>query len=831
MRSFKGESGVPSPMRARTITLLVLLVTALLLPMAPVVHAELEELGHAGDIAEVDGSAIGWWAQSNGNVLVATSQGVVTSYLVLANGTYGEVWSVNTNTTLYGAAWNPATERLALGTSSGASVVSVAYQEVIYTVYIGSDADGLTWDRDGDLWITKRTSKHAVEFTDETPSGVSTSSHNNGITDVIALGDGNILTSGRDKVIRVHDENGSFVNVVTNSTSALMKLGVSEDGSNLFSLTDNCRFDVHNASSFTRTHSLNLCSNGQGRSMHQMGDRLMIGMTNGKSFSIDLSDMSKDQTFSVPGEVVGFRNTSGDGVLLLTAFSSKSEIHLLDTDRDNDGVVDGLDHFPDDATQDTDTDGDGWGDDASGNNADAFPADGTQWSDQDGDHHGDNPSGTNADQFPENPDQQTDSDGDGYGDNKRGQDGDKFPDDNSQWADTDGDGYGDNQEPGATDPDACISSPGASNRDRLGCQDTDGDGWSDPITDDEAHPHGNADSFPTQDSQWRDTDGDGYGDNLSGHRGDACPAMAGTSTRALMYDAGENRYTWIYRYGCFDDDGDGYDDNTESTYNDCTMTDNRTEWLDHDRDCVGSNSDYNDTDPDVQTLEEHCVKHPDDRSTCAEEYNPDANLDNATAPGEKEVDTMAIVKEFATYAGIIVVGMAAALLLIVGSLRMLGAVSAKRKPDAQYTHQDATRELDAWETGDSFETRGGIDDQKGWGDEPIGDASEEVEMDDLFAMAEDLAGPAPEPDYAAGEMIDPEAGTDEVPEVGSFEDPTTEDTAEDSTEEPPEPEADPEEKTAPAEAPPLPQGGLPEGWTTEQWRWYGHQWLEKHGGD
>ena len=122
-------------MRARTITLLVLLVTALLLPMAPVVHAELEELGHAGDIAEVDGSAIGWWAQSNGNVLVATSQGVVTSYLVLANGTYGEVWSVNTNTTLYGAAWNPATERLALGTSSGASVVSVASGSDLYRLH------------------------------------------------------------------------------------------------------------------------------------------------------------------------------------------------------------------------------------------------------------------------------------------------------------------------------------------------------------------------------------------------------------------------------------------------------------------------------------------------------------------------------------------------------------------------------------------------------------------------------------------------------------------------------------------------------------------------
>ena len=28
------------------------------------------------------------------------------------------------------------------------------------------------------------------------------------------------------------------------------------------------------------------------------------------------------------------------------------------------------------------------------------------------------------------------------------------------------------------------------------------------------------------------------------------------------------------------------------------------------------------------------------------------------------------------------------------------------------------------------------------------------------------------------------------------------------------------------EAPPLPEGGLPDGWTMEQWKWYGHEYLE-----
>ena len=33
----------------------------------------------------------------------------------------------------------------------------------------------------------------------------------------------------------------------------------------------------------------------------------------------------------------------------------------------------------------------------------------------------------------------------------------------------------------------------------------------------------------------------------------------------------------------------------------------------------------------------------------------------------------------------------------------------------------------------------------------------------------------------------------------------------------------------PSEAPPLPESGLPDGWTMDQWRWYGHEWLAKYG--
>jgi hypothetical protein len=44
----------------------------------------------------------------------------------------------------------------------------------------------------------------------------------------------------------------------------------------------------------------------------------------------------------------------------------------------------------------------------------------------------------------------------------------------------------------------------------------------------------------------------------------------------------------------------------------------------------------------------------------------------------------------------------------------------------------------------------------------------------------------------------------------------------------PEPEPEPEPAPAPVvdAAPPLPDGGLPEGWTTDQWAHYGQQWLD-----
>ena len=184
------------------------------------------------------------------------------------------------------------------------------------------------------------------------------------------------------------------------------------------------------------------------------------------------------------------------------------------------------------------------------------------------------------DKFPDNPTQQTDRDGDGYGDNPNGTMADEFPDNAWQWNDTDGDGFGDNWIASYSNTwggDSCPNTWGNSTRDRLGCLDSDGDGWSEN-GDDCPDVWGNstfdrrgcldsdgdqysdeADEFPNDSTEIRDWDGDGVGDNADYFPGDA-----------LEWE---------------DSDGDGYGDNSDWDIYD------RYEWEDSDGDGVGDNAD------------------------------------------------------------------------------------------------------------------------------------------------------------------------------------------------------------------------------------------------
>ena len=254
-------------------------------------------------------------------------------------------------------------------------------------------------------------------------------------------------------------------------------------------------------------------------------------------------------------------------------------------DNDGDGWSDGEDKFTDDSTQWHDIDGDGYGDNIGGTNpdscptifgnsteggvlgcvdsdgdgwadsADAFPSDDTQFSDQDGDGYGDNATGNSADDCPVVFGNSTvdrlgcvDTDGDGYSDLN-----DQFPNDPTRYLDTDGDGYDD-------DEDDCPLNPGTSTNGSVGCFDADQDTWADLN-----------DSFPIDATQWNDTDMDGFGDNQTGNNPDNCPAVFGNSTSGLL--------------GCADSDGDTWADSADLFPTDVT------EWADNDSDGFGNNRD------------------------------------------------------------------------------------------------------------------------------------------------------------------------------------------------------------------------------------------------
>ncbi len=307
-------------------------------------------------------------------------------------------------------------------------------------------------------------------------------------------------------------------------------------------------------------------------------------------------------------------------------------------DNDGDGYSNSGDAFANDATQFSDGDQDGFGDNASGNLPDGCPAiygdsargnllgcpdgdgdrwadqidvfvnDISQWNDSDGDGFGDSLIGFQGDACPITVGTSTqdrfgctDSDSDGWSD-----DGDLFSNNPTQWADRDGDGYGDNQSETATMTDA-FSADGTQ------WNDTDGDGhgdnpfgtqgdWfpNDPTRWQDSDQDGFADendAFPNEITQWNDTDGDGYGNEETGNRGDAFPNDAAEWLDSDMDGLGDNADAFPFDpTQKVDADGDGMGDNPMGIGAD-KFPDDITQWGDIDGDGYGDNQ--NGTNPDA----------------------------------------------------------------------------------------------------------------------------------------------------------------------------------------------------------------------------------------
>ena len=536
---------------------------------------------------------------------------------------------------------------------------------------------------------------------------------------------------------------------------------------------------------------------------------------------IDGATFTEEDTYASQGPVVGTKTEYTGQVYITTSFLSYSKIRLYDLDTDGDGVTDTNDAFPTEITQWNDADMDGYGDNPNGFNGDQFPDDETQYIDVDGDGHGDNPAGTEGDLFPNNPDQWQDRDGDGYGDNMQGEDGDMFPDEPTQWEDGDQDGYGSN--PNGLMPDACPTQNGFSKYDRYGCTDSDLDGYSNP--DEFFGLDQGADALPTQGTQWIDQDGDGYGDNTTGLLPDACPWEFGNSTRAWISNAtAALGFIEVASYGCEDLDGDGWVDRSESI----GMDADPNEHFDNDKDGVGSNSDYDDTRPLVQTEQDHCLLNFDDLSdACMGWRNADYQAYLSRSKGVNESDYSYAAWNASKNAGLLndggeVDSSTVKQVMIVGggafvalSVIIIAVAAIMKRRNVQQnmkiygtpfapSSKTNSASTEALEGTAGLSAQGGVESDAAWEDD--------IASLDFSVKDEDLADEASSPTAIDATSLYGEE--DSIEDIAGI-----------AADPPPAAETPP---AAPAAGPPVPEAGLPEGWTMDQWKWYGQEWLDKN---
>ena len=805
MRLFDISLRLPRTMR----TVATIVLCLLLLPIvAPVLSAS-ASLIDAGQTEQINEKVVAWQQLSDGKVLMVTGSGTL-SVNTFESGMHTPVWSLDLNITAKSARVDSGENLVSVSHNSGVVIIQMTQQIITQYINTSNPVDAVDWDNDGDIWIGYFPGqRRAEEWSGGLPSGIVTDSHSGGMTSMIVTSDGHILTGGYDNRVKVHDNTGTLVQQLTDMTSAVNTLELDAQGRLLVGTAGGDLFR-YNLSDYTY-EMLSISSNPQLVYIEQMDfASYHVGTQSGEIIVVDVQTFQEGDMYDSSGKVIASLKGANGEVYIISGFTSSTRVRLYDIDSDGDGVTDALDAFPTNPSESLDTDGDGVGD-----NSDEFPTIPDESVDSDGDGVGDN-----SDMFPSNPDQTIDSDGDGYGDNSDGQDGDLYPTDSSQWADTDRDGYGDN--PQGTLADGCPLVNGFSTQDRYGCPDGDLDGYSDP--DQNWTAQQGADALPDMNSQWTDGDGDGYGDNATGAMPDKCPTKPGTSTKAWLPDP-ENplQNTELESFGCEDKDGDGWADGSESK----DMDLDPNEYLDIDRDGTGSNSDYNDNDARIQTIQDHCnLDFTDVRDVCVGwrtpayvQYVADSVAANQTAVSYSSWNTTSdstttdkawyetnAVNDALVYGGGLF-GILTLVILIIGIL-----ASRRKSTQTQKTYGAAglptSAAMDeALEGTAGSSAFGGVESDSLWEEDVKPLNLEEQEKEEKVVESSRGA--------SAEELFSDEESIESIATLGE------------ST---PEPEAEsapvPEE---PQEAPPLPEGGLPEGWTMDQWKWYGHEYLAKMG--
>ena len=794
-------------MRTATSIVFCLLLTSLLFPLAPATASLID----AGQTEQIGEKVVAWEQMNDGKVLMVTGTGIL-SVNSFEAGTHTEVWTLDLNVTANSATIDSGANLVAIAHNSGVVIVQLTQQVITQYINTSNPVDAVDWDNDGDVWVGYFAGlRRADEWAEGAPTGIATNSHTGGMKTMLVTSTGDVLTGGYDNRVKITSNSGTLLQQLTDMSSAVNVIEIDAEGRLLVG-TAGGELYRYNLTDYS-FEMLSISNSPQLVYLKQIDSLTYhVGTQSGEIIEVGTTTFTEGETYDTSGKVIGSIKGLNGEIYIVSGFSSSTRVHLFDVDSDGDGVTDALDAFPNDSSETLDSDGDGVGD-----NSDEFPDLADESVDSDGDGVGDN-----TDMFPDNGDQTIDSDGDGYGDNSEGQDGDAYPLDSSQWQDTDRDGYGDN--PTGTTPDGCPTVNGFSIEDRYGCPDSDLDGYSDP--DENWTTLQGADALPSDGTQWSDGDGDGYGDNALGSQPDQCPTTPGNSTRAWLPDP-ENpqQNTELPSHGCEDKDGDGWADASESNGMDTV----KGEYLDIDRDGVGANSDYNDNDARIQSEQDHCnLDFTDVRDVCQgwrtpayaqyvadqiaanqtpmtfSSWNSTGNDDSTSASGEEWYQSEAM-NDALVYGGMIFGGLTVVIIIVSMLMGRRKASTESKKYGGALSSSAAMSEALEGTAGSS--ATGGIDSDSLWDDEvkPL----DIKEKQDLAIDSGDLAA---------------EESTSEVMS-------DVEDAAMDEPETPAEEPVSEVPSQAPSEAPPLPSSGLPEGWTMEQWKWYGHEYLAKYGKD
>ena len=751
--------------------------------------------------------------ESDGTLISGTNQ----------NGKVTELWAHELNVTASYAQLDFGEKMLAVIHDQGFLVFNIDNKQLEYDTQLSSIPDSLDWDSDGDLWIAYHSgTRKAREYSDGTYNNFQTTTVTSGFLSFVVLSNENLVAGGFDSKLHIFDKYGNLIDQKNDPGAYISSLFEPEDGL-LLAGTGNgelYRYDYNNSWSYL---SIDLGTDQIVTIQHFDNTRYAAIDSSNTIHFIDKSTFTKVGFLDgVATSFYGLLEITGQISVVYNAASSGG-IMYYDIDNDGDGVVDSLDEFPADSSQQYDSDGDGYGDNKDGTNGDQFPDNSEQHADSDGDGYGDNEFGEQGDLFPDNGEQWSDLDSDGYGDNSDGMMGDQFIEDPTQWNDTDGDGYGDN--PLGNLPDACPDTAGFSKEDRFGCLDTDFDFYSDPDT--EYTVADGADALPNDGTQWRDLDGDGFGDNPSpAINPDSCPSVAGNSTKEIRLDG-----TVIDKLGCLDSDGDSFEDLTDEFPSD------PTEWFDSDGDGTGSNTDYDDTEFLIVTEEDYCRISGDQSTSCIEWNDLDYQDYLARDKAEGEADLaypawlaqkeaglldedegiMGAIKDVAIVGGGVFIGATILILLASFVIKKRKINDLVKRYGVPFEPEDRkTANLEALEGTAGLSATGGIESDDSWDDDveemDFSEKSEETdEVESIAVSADDLYGDDSDmSDIAGMEISGPEGSEEEVSEMLAEE------------------QVSANEK--PLIAPQIPESGLPEGWTMEQWEWYGHEWLAKNGG-